>query len=147
MSFFIFQKNNDAIQGLYKIAENNDDLNSLNIIQSDYIIKEDSQLNFEAVKLGTKKIEGFQNNQIIYIDYIINFNSKIELKNYIDNFLGLIENFKKNNSSHKLFDRWNNYYNQLNSLNLNNITYPLNKSLEQHLKDSNQPFFNILQLP
>ena len=147
MSFFIFQKNNYAIQSLYKIAENNDDLNCLNIIQNDYIIKEDSQLNFEAVKLGTKKIEGFQNNQIIYIDYIINFNSKIELKNYIDNFLGLIENFKKNNSSHKLFDRWNNYYNQLNSLNLNNITYPLNKSLEQHLKDSNQPFFNILQLP
>ena len=147
MSFFIFQKNNYAIQSLYKIAENNDDLNCLNIIQNDYIIKEDSQLNFEAVKLGTKKIEGFQNNQIIYIDYIINFNSKIDLKNYIDNFLCLIENFKKNNPSHKLFDRWNNYYNQLNNLNLNNIIYPLNKSLEQYFSDLGQPSLNILQIP
>jgi hypothetical protein len=40
-----------------------------------------------------------------------------------------------------------NYYTQLNNLNLDNITYPLNKSLEQYLSDLGQPSYNILQLP
>jgi len=35
----------------------------------------------------------------------------------------------------------------LNNLNLDSISYPLNKSLEQYFNDLGQPSFNILQLP
>ncbi len=68
MSFFIFTKNFDNIPGsfLYRIAENQDDLNNLNINQSDYKIIEDSQENFNAVKYGTKSINKYNNNSCIH---------------------------------------------------------------------------------
>ena len=34
-----------------------------------------------------------------------------------------------------------------NNLNLDNIVFPLEKSLEQYFKDLGQPSYNILQLP
>jgi hypothetical protein len=46
-----------------------------------------------------------------------------------------------------LYSKWKNYYDQLSSLDLNTIQYPLNKSLEQYFKDLGQPSLNILQLP
>ena len=55
--------------------------------------------------------------------------------------------FLKNNKNHQLFNRWNNYYTQLNNLDLNSIEYPLNKSLEQYFKDQNLPSLNPLQIP
>jgi hypothetical protein len=36
---------------------------------------------------------------------------------------------------------------QLNNLNLDSITYPLNKSLEQYFNDLGQPSLNPLQIP
>ena len=51
MVYFIFGKNLDNIEGtIYRIAENQSDLNNLNILQSDYKIIEDSQSNFNLVK-------------------------------------------------------------------------------------------------
>ena len=148
MSYFIFLKNLDNIDGtLYRIAENQADLNNLIITQSTYKIIEDSQSNFNSVKFGEKIIQKYNNDIITYIDQTTSFNDKNELQGYVDGFKKQIKELTNNNPNHPLFNRWNDYYNQLNSLNLNNITYPLNKSLEQHLKDSNQPFFNILQLP
>jgi hypothetical protein len=46
-----------------------------------------------------------------------------------------------------LYDMWNNYYNQLNTLNLDNITFPFNQSLEQYFNNLGQPSLSPLQLP
>jgi len=148
MSYFIFLKNQDNLEGvLYRIAENEFDLNNLNIFQSDYKIIQESQTNFNDVKLGIKNVLKYNNNTITYIDNINLFTEKKQLQNYIDNFKNNINNFLENNLNHPLFNRWNNYYNQLNFLNLDNITYPLNKSLEQYFSDLGQPSLNILQVP
>jgi hypothetical protein len=148
MAYFIFLKNLDNIeQTLYRIAENESDLNYLNIIQSDYKIIEDSQSNFNLVKLGNKSPVKYINNVITYVDQINLYHDEIELVSYIDNLKNTIKNFIDNNPNHPLLSRWNNYYNQLNSLNLNSITYPLNKSLEQYFNDLGQPSYNLLQLP
>jgi hypothetical protein len=148
MSYFIFLKNLDNIDGtLYRIAENQEDLNNLNITQSTYKIIEDSQSNFNSVKFGTKISEKYSNDIITYMDQTILFNDKNELQVYVDGFKKQIKEFANNNPNHPLFNRWNDYYNQLNSLNLNTITYPLNKSLEQYFNDLEQPSYNILQLP
>lgn len=150
MSYFIFLKNLDNIEGtIYKIAENQSDLNNLNLIQSDYKIIEDSQSNFNLVKFKNKSISKYSNNTITYIDENYSFTKKNELQAYIDGLKNQIKQFTDNqlNHSHPLFSRWNNYYNQLNSLNLENITYPLNKSLEQYFNDLNQLSLNSLQLP
>jgi|694.fasta_scaffold48141_2 hypothetical protein len=148
MSYFIFTKNSDNIEGtIYKIAENQSDLNNLNINQTDYKIIEDSQSNFDLVKLGNKYIQKYNNNVISYVNETVLFTNKQELENFLNNFKDKIKKFTDNNTNHLLFNRWNNYYIQLNSFNLDSITYPLNKSLEQHFNDLGQPSYNILQLP
>jgi len=148
MSYFIFLKDLDNIDGtIYKIAENQSDLNNLNISQSVYKIIEDSQSNFDLVKYGNKLPIKYNNNSIVYVDQTISFLNKEELQNFIINLKKIIKQFLDNNSSHSLFTKWDNYYNQLASLNLDSITYPLNKSLEQYFNDLGQPSYNILQLP
>jgi hypothetical protein len=148
MAYFIFLKNLDNIKGtLYKIAENQSDLNNLNIINSDYKIIEDSQTNFNFIKFGNKSVSKYNNDIITYVDSITSFLKKEDLQMYIDSLKKSIKQFITSNPSHTSFNRWNDYYNQVNSLNLDTITYPLNKSLEQHFNDLGQTSYNILQLP
>jgi hypothetical protein len=148
MSFFIFLKNLDNSNGtIYRIAENQSDLNYINIIQTDYKIIEDSQSNFNLVKYKNKLPEKYNSNNIVYIDQTIVFTIKEELQGYVTNFKNQIKQFTDNNPNHPLFSLWNNYYTQLNNLNLDNITYPLNKSLEQYFNDLGQTSLNPLQLP
>jgi hypothetical protein len=148
MAFFIFNKNQgDQSGNLYRIAENQSDLNNLNILQGDYKIIEDSQNNFNDVKLNNKIINGYNNETISYENINTLYNNKDLLNSHIKNTKKSIKDFLDSNINHPLFNQWNNYYNQLNNLNLDNITYPLNKSLEQYFNDLGQPSFNILQLP
>lgn len=148
MAYFIFGKNLDGFENtIYKISENQSDLDNLNIEQSSYKIIQDSQTNFDNVKYGIKWPLKYNNDTITYVDQPISFNDKIDLSLFINNNKNQIKQFLDNNKNHPLFNRWNNYYIQLNNLNLDNILYPLNKSLEQHFNDLGQPSFNILQLP
>jgi hypothetical protein len=148
MYFFIFLNNLDNVEGtIYKIAENQSDLNNLNIIQSDYKIIEGSQSNFDLVKFGNKHAVKYNNNIITFTDQTTSFVNKKELQAYIDGFKNQIKQFTDNNPNHPLLSRWNNYYNQLNSLNLDNINYTLNMSLEKYFNDLGQPSYNILQIP
>jgi hypothetical protein len=147
MAYFVFLKNFDNIsRSLYKIAENQYDLDNLNIMQSEYKIIEDSESNFNLVKFGNKYVDKYNNNNITYVDQI-NLFDKISLKQYINNFKDQIKQFLDNNPNHPLFTRWNDYSNQLSSLNLDSITYPLDKSLEQYFNDLGQPSLNHLQIP
>jgi hypothetical protein len=148
MAYFIFRKDlNDIPGSIYCIAENQSDLNNLNIISSDYKIIEDNQINFENVKYGTKTIEKYNDNIITYIDTSFTFENKEALDKYITNLKIQIKLFIENNNTHPLFNIWNIYYNQLSNLDLNSIIYPLNKSLEQYFKDLNQTSLHPLQLP
>jgi hypothetical protein len=149
MAFFIFLNNLDNIEGsFYKISENLSDLNNLNINQPDYKIIEDSQENFNAVKYRNKFPLKYSNNTITYANNPHNFfETNDELKYYIDGLKKQINQFVVNNNNHPLLNIWQNYYNQLNNLNLETITFPLNKSLEQYFNDLGQPSYNILQLP
>ena len=80
-------------------------------------------------------------------DGVLVKSAKEYLNDYILNCKSKINQFLKNNQNHPLFNRWNDYYNQLDSLNLDSIQYPLNTSLEQYFKDQNLTSLNPLQLP
>jgi hypothetical protein len=122
MSYFIFLKNLDNIDGtIYKIAENQSDLNNLNITPSVYKIIEESQSNFDLVKFGNKSVVKYSNNIITFTDKTDSFANKEQLKVYIDNFKNYIKNFLEYNQSHPLYSIWNNYFNQLNNINLKTI--------------------------
>jgi len=147
MSYFIFNKNLNNIDGsIYKIASNQSDLNNLNLNLSDYKIIEESQENFNEVQLNNKSPIKYYNETITYTSFKTFFD-KNGLQQYINILKNQIQNFLNNNTNHPLFNQWKNYLNQLNNFNLDTITYPLNKSLEEYFKDLNQPYFNILQLP
>lgn len=146
MAYFIFNKFSDN-GNLYKIQENISDLNNTNIIQSDYKIIENTQENFNFVKYGLKYVT-CQNNTLIFEDSVLTpFKNKEELQENIKSLVYQINQFLDWNTSHPFYNRWSTYKNQLNNLNLNSFTYPLNKTLEQYLNDVGQPSYNILQLP
>jgi hypothetical protein len=147
MAYFIFVNVNNVEGTLYRMVETQNDLNNLNIIKDDYKIIEDTQENFNAVKFGIKEAIKFNNNTINYINKTTKYSDKQSLKEYVENIKNLINFFKENNSNHPSFEIWSNYYNQLNNLNLDSISYPLDKSLEQYFNDLGQPSYNILQMP
>jgi len=151
MAFFIFENNQNNISGtLYRIAENQYDLDNLNITNlSTYKIIQDTQENFNAVKYGTKSITGYQNDAIIYvnIESTLFADNQYTIDKYISNFKNLIKCFLDNNKNSLLYSRWNNYYNQLSNLDTSSIPLPLNVSLEQYFYNLGQPSYNPLQLP
>lgn len=147
MSYLIFQKMENTTGTLYRIAETQIDLDNLNINKTDYKIIEISNDDFNLVKEGLKGVLKYVNNEVIYEDLQPSIEDIIELENIINNFKYRIKSFTENNSNHLHFNKWNSYYDQLNNLNLNNFTFPLNKSLEQYFKDLGQPYYNILQIP
>jgi len=150
MAYFIFAKNLDAVENtISRIAENENDLNNLNLIQSDYKIIEDSQTNFNLVKYGQKCPKKYINNTIVYEDifYDALFSKKEPLRYYVEDYINRIKQFLDLNKNHPSFNMWNDYYSQLKNLNLDTVTYPLGKSLEQYFKDQGQASLNPLQLP
>ena len=148
MHYIIFKKNFENLTGVvYKIAENESDLNNINFIKSEHEIIEISEQDFNNIKYYKKANAKYNNKTVFLEDFELVFKEKKDLLIYVNNFKNLIKVYLDNNSSHILYSRWNNYYNQLNNLNLDNITYPLNKSLEEYFNDLGQPSFNILQLP
>jgi hypothetical protein len=165
MSYFIFTKDADNIEGtICKIAENQFDLDNLNIDKNSHKIIENSQSNFDLVKYNSKAVLKYNNNIITYVDsqfvfedqiiinsktneQIVTYTAKQILKDYIEKVKNQIKQFLNNNNHHVLFSKWDNYYNQLNNLNLDSIEFPLNKSLEQYFKDQNLPSLSPLQIP
>jgi hypothetical protein len=149
MAYLIYLKNTqEPIGSLYRIAENENDLNQLNINKSDYTIIEISQENFLGIKNNVRyAILDTKNQQVTYDFKQDIFFTKEDLKNRLNELKNLIKLFLDNNKNHSSFDKWNNYYNQLNSFNLDNITYPLNNSLEKYFNDLGQLSLNPLQLP
>jgi len=148
MAYLIFLKDKNNIEGtIYRIAETQNDLDNLNIIRIDYKIIEISNDDFNLVRINNKEALKYNdNNEVIFNNLQYAFN-ELPLKNYVENFKIKIKNFLDNNSNHLFFNKWNDYYTQLNNLNLKSITYPLNKSLEQYFYDLNQISLNPLQLP
>ncbi len=94
MSYIIFAKNSDNVMGtLFKIAENQTDLDNLNINKDNYKIIEDNQENFNSVKFNLKYAEKYNGNTIIYIDHGDVSFEKQQLAMYINNFKNLIKQF------------------------------------------------------
>jgi hypothetical protein len=147
MAFLVFNKNNGNNFGsLYNIVENENDLNLLNIIKEDYITISISPEDFFEIKLNIKSVVRYENNSVIY-ENLTHSLEKEDLLFHLEILKTKINNFLKNNKNHSSFDKWNNYLNQLNSFNVNSLTFPLTKSFEKHLFDSNQTVYNILQVP
>lgn len=149
MAYFIFNKN--ANNQIYKIAENNSDLNDLNIDESFYLIVNTSQENFELVKSNNSIILNY-NGSSVELENISIPKNRTYLKNYISNICSIIDDFLNAQPNHPKYQQWKNYKDFLNSLNTDTfIKGPedatISISLEQYLKNNSQTYYNILQIP
>jgi hypothetical protein len=148
MAYFIFSGNLDNVNGtLAKIAEDQTHLNNSTIVLFNTKIIEDSSSNFDDNKYGNKIIRSYTGDIINYEIVNTIISSKEEIIKYIENYKSSIKSYLDNNPNHIYFNIWNDYYNQLNSFDVNSIQYPLNKSLEQYFKEQNKPSLNPLQIP
>jgi hypothetical protein len=150
MAYIIFLKNTENQTGtLYRIAENETDLNILKINNDVYTTIQDTQTNFNSVKLNLKDIISYNGNTIVYQDSLNNYLTKEGLLIYVGNLKKVLKQFLDNNSSHSWYNKVNNYYNIISSPTiLDDITtYPFTKSFEQYLSEKNIEFLNPLQIP
>jgi hypothetical protein len=150
MAYIIFTKNTENQTGTYyKIAENEADLNILKINNNIYTTIQDTQTNFNSVKLNLKDIVSYSGNTIVYQDSLNNYLTKDLLVRYVDNVKKVLKQFLDNNLSHSWYTKVNNYYNIISSPTiLDDITtYPFTKSFEQYLSEKNIEFLNPLQIP
>jgi hypothetical protein len=150
MAYIIFLKNTENQTGtLYRIAENETDLNILKINNDVYTTIQDTQTNFNSVKLNLKDIISYNGNTIVYQDSLNNYLTKEGLLIYVGNLKKVLKQFLDNNSSHSWYNKVNTYYNIISSPTiLDDITtYPFTKSFEQYLSEKNIEFLNPLQIP
>lgn len=153
MAYLIFSKEN---KGLYKIFEDDNELNNSTVDKNLYEVKTVANTDFKDVQYNIKGPELDNQNNITYIIYstIPNFGiqSETQLLNCFYVRLNCVGDFLSNNKNHPDYIKWQNFYNTLNkyinnkSL-LNNITYPINLSFEQFLQSKGESILNILQLP
>ena len=148
MAYFIFSKNlEDQPNTIYKIAQDENDLINLNIVQTNYKIIEDSLENFNAVKFGTSFPLKYLQNNIIFVSQEINYDKKNTLQSVIQDIKKTLKEFLDNNLQHPYYNKFKNYFDELTNLNIDNINYPLEMSLEKHLDSLGKPSFNVLQIP
>ena len=91
MAYFLFKKDSTNIEGtLFKIAANQSDLNNFNFDKSFYTILEDSDENFNAVRLKNKFIIKYtDNNTIVYSDTIVWKQDRNLFKQFITGTCGI----------------------------------------------------------
>ena len=146
MSFFIFNKVNNEI---YKIAENDTDLNTLTVPEDQYFKINANQEDFDSVRL-VKKIILPYNGSLQLQSINVGFNRNL-LKSYIDKNISLINSFLNSQPQSIVFQKWFNYKTLLSNLNIENLipspSGSLSMSLEEYLQNQGQSSLNILQLP
>tara|TARA_R110000851_G_scaffold148685_1_gene289040 strand:- start:4431 stop:4883 length:453 start_codon:yes stop_codon:yes gene_type:complete len=150
MSYIICQKNKENEDyTLVTICENETDKNQLNLDLDEHkTIAIDTTL-FNELRLGVKRFKTYASDNSLTFDEHpeTEFTELSDLSSCINSVVKQIDCFLISNNTHPQYDKWNNYKNQLNSLDLSTITFPLTKSLEQHLEDSSLTSLNPLQIP
>jgi hypothetical protein len=147
MSYFVYNKNSG--NQIYKIAENDADLNQLIGIGEDYLIIPASETDFNSVKLNLKHIINYDGLSNKFTDNTWQFTTE-SLEDYIKNVCNQIQYFLNANPNHPKYQQFFNYFNYLKSL-IVVIIIPsggsLNMSLEQYIQNQGQPYYSTLQIP
>jgi hypothetical protein len=151
MAFLIFKNNQSNIENtLIRIAEDQQELNAILSTVNDYKLIEITQEKFNDVKINKSPVIKYVDNDVIYNQNQPSsghFRNSKDLKIILDPIKNNIQFFLDSNKNSLLFDKWNNYLNFLNNLNLESLNYPIESSFEEYLSKNNIFFLNPLQLP
>ena len=148
MPYFIYNNKPDFC--IYKIAENESDLNYLNIPSDQYLIINTSQENFNLIKSNTKRILNYNGSSVELTDANISY-VRSNLQDYINESITYINYFLEAQPQSGKYTQWLNYRNYLISLDVNAIIPTengfLNTSLEKYIENTGNPYYSILQIP
>ena len=157
MAYLIFDKNKDnEIGSIISMAENETDRDNLNIfLDTAKVITIDTET-FQDIQLSKKVALSYNGDTVTYADKEVSdeeglklngFKIKEDLEDYINSNIERINQFLNNNEIHPDYSKWNSYKSQLQALDLDSITFPLNKSLEQYFLENSQTVLHALQIP
>jgi len=150
MAYIIFKKNTENQTGTYfRIVENEADLNSFKL-EEQYIAIQETQDNFNAIRLNQKGIVSYNNNIITYEPaYPTNYLTKESLITDVNIQKNNLKNFLDKNTTHYMFNKINAYYTVLSNPTLFDeiTTFPFTKTIEQYLFEKNVEIIHPLQIP
>jgi len=147
MAYAILTKD-PSIHNIYRIAEDEDEKNSLNIFENDYRVIEISEADFTSLQQVTKRLSTSTADSIT-LEPISGGTEMIEsdLKKVHKEIIKAINRFLKNNSNNPQYSFWNTYKSTLENFDYSTITFPLTKSWEQYCTDNSISHKSPLQIP
>lgn len=141
MAYLIFNNNNDLV----KIAANDSDRDSQNLILTQHSVVSVSDSDFLKVRTGASFASYDGTNATI--TEAENYFNEESLKKYFENVVSLLNSFLSENMDNSLYDDMNNYKNYLLSFDTSSVTLPLNKSWEEYCNENSIVFYHPLQIP
>ena len=131
----------DNEERLIKIAANESDLNSLNIIIGDCTTNQPSDSDFENVR--TNQSEATMSGGVVSFTNL----DQLVFDQYLQGIISDINNLAVANPSNAMLAQANSYKDTLEAFDTSTITYPLNSSWEKYCSDNSITFLHPLQIP
>lgn len=143
MAYLIFNSENNLV----KIAANDSDRDSQNLILSNHSVVTISDSDFLKIRTGTAIVsyDGTNVNITNFDDN--NIENENDLKSILKDITSCISSFLNENEDNSLYSSLNEYRNYLLNFDTSSLTFPLNKSWEQYCNENSITFYHPLQIP
>ena len=142
MSYIIFNNNNELV----KIAANDSDRDSQNIVLSDHTIQNVSDSDFLKIRTGVATAT-YDGTSVTLTDNVMPSLSEINFKEYLEDVIIIASSFLEENKSNLLYTPINEYKNYLKNFDSSSLSFPSEKNLEQYCNENSLPFYHPLQIP
>ena len=154
MASFIFNKDQSKThQALLNICENDNDLQYYPSNEHADIVTVSNE-DFLKVKNCNSSIESYDGTNFTWFDHTASSPVPIEdrdkkeiLADYLTSIKDQIDEWLKEFPSHAKTSEWQTYRDYCHNIDLDSLTFPLNKSWEQYCADNSVSYKNILELP
>jgi hypothetical protein len=148
MAKVLFTKAHEHLKGhVLTIFKNDEELSLSKINLSFYTAIDISDLDYQNIVLGKKRIINFVNNTVMYENIDGDFyKNKEDLKTYISFFINEIDRLLKNNPDHWNHSKLSVFLSVLKNFNYNEIQYPMTITFQEHLNSKNIEIPNIIHL-
>ena len=140
MAYLIFNNNNDLV----KIAANDSDRDSQNIVLSDHTVENVSDSDFLKIRTGVL-IATYNGTNVTTTEFVVG--SESNLQKILNDRIKLLSPFIENNLNNPLYNSLNRYKEYLENFNISSITLPLNKTWEEYCNENSITFYHPLQIP
>lgn len=142
MAYLIFNSHNNIV----KIASNDSDRDSLNIVLTDHTIKDVSDSDFLKIRTGAA-VATYDGTNVTITDTGNTTFDETVLKFIFNDLIKTITAFLENNQSNSLYVGINNYKEYLENFDTSTLTFPVDKSWEEYCNENSITFYHPLQIP